>query len=109
MLAESATSTNSSNFIRRVFILPPCFPRHYWCMNKVLYISAITALLTIACKSFNPPNHSPALALRYHDAASGLTFLLPATWQGYAVLLKHWEGQTYLPANDTTLTAAHGP
>jgi hypothetical protein len=78
-------------------------------MNKLLYISAITALLTTACESFNPPSHPPGSALRYHNAKSGFTFFMPASWRGYSVLHEQWEAQTYLPANDTTLIVAHGP
>jgi len=77
--------------------------------NKLLYIITTTALLATACQSFNPPSDSTGSALRYHNTQSGFTFFLPASWRGYSVLNKQWEGQTYLPANDTTLTVAHGP
>jgi hypothetical protein len=78
-------------------------------MNKLLCASALMALFAIACGCLNPPSHPAGLGVRYHDTQSGFTFYLPATWRGYSVLNKQWEGQTYLPANDTTVTVAHGP
>jgi hypothetical protein len=65
------------------------------------------ALLATGC--VNAPNPQPALPLRYHNQEYGLTFFLPASWQGYSVLARQWEGTSYLPGKDTTAVTAHGP
>ncbi len=69
----------------------------------------MTALLPTACRSPGHPSQPTGLAVRYHDTKSGFTFYLPDSWRGYSVLHKQWEGQTYLPANDATITVTHGP
>ena len=50
-----------------------------------------------------------ALPIRYHNPQYHLTFLLPASWQGYSVLVQQWDGETYSPATDKTLVVGHGP
>jgi hypothetical protein len=45
----------------------------------------------------------------YHNAEFDFTFSLPARWQGYAVLMQPWVGQTYSPAMDAVTTGEHGP
>src|SRR5690348_9087663 len=76
-------------------------------MKKLLCSSIILALLATDC--VNAPNHPSALPLCYHNKEYGLTFFLPANWQGYSVLVQQWEGISYLPARDTTALIAHGP
>ncbi len=67
------------------------------------------ALLATACGSFTHPHHPVGLPLRYHDTKCGFTFYLPDSWRGYSVLHGQWEGQTYVSANDTTITVTRGP
>ncbi len=78
-------------------------------MNRLLYLPAITGLLATACGSFSPPSHPAGLALRYHEPKSGFIFYLPESWCGFSVLHKEWLGQTYVAANDTTITVTRGP
>lgn len=78
-------------------------------MNRFLNLAASMALVATACGSLNHPSHPVDLPLRYHDSKSGFTFYLPDSWRGYSVLHKQWEGQTYVSANDTTITMARGP
>jgi len=78
-------------------------------MKKLLHISAIAALLATGCGSLNAPNHPSDLTLCYHNAQYGLSFFLPANWQGYSVLIQQWEGVTYSAAEDKTVVVGHGP
>src|SRR5438552_12870324 len=59
-------------------------------MKKLLYASTFAALLATGCGSMNVPNHPSGLPLRYHSAQYDLTFFLPASWQGYSVLVEQW-------------------
>src|SRR5439155_5520944 len=78
-------------------------------MQKLIYSSTITALLATGCGSLNAPNYPSDLPLRYHKAQCGLTFFLPASWQGYSVLIQQWDGETYSPAVDKLVAVGHGP
>ena|ERR1051326_4893335 len=49
------------------------------------------------------------LPIRYHNSEYDLTFLLPRSWQGYSVLIQHWDGEIYSPATDKTNFARRGP
>jgi len=75
-------------------------------MKRFLSASIITALLASGCGSLNAPNHPSDLSLLYHNAQCDFTFFLPASWQGYSVLIQQWEGQTSLAATDKV---EHGP
>jgi hypothetical protein len=50
-----------------------------------------------------------ALPIRYHNPQYHLTFLLPAIWQKYSVLVEQWDGETYSPTTDKTIVVGHGP
>jgi hypothetical protein len=76
-------------------------------MKKRLYISIVKALLASGC--LNAPKHPSTLPLCCHNEEYGLAFFLPASWQGYSVLVQQWEGISYLPARDATVVTAHGP
>jgi hypothetical protein len=78
-------------------------------MKKLLYTSIVTALLATGCGSLNAPNHPSGLPLLYHNAHYDFTFYLPASWQGYSVLVEQWQGTSYLPGKDTTAVTAQGP
>lgn len=65
------------------------------------------ALLTPGCT--NPGHRASALPVTYRNNAYGLTFRLPPNWNNYTVTTNHWQGITYIPAADTTVTTAHGP
>ena len=51
----------------------------------------------------------PGLPVRYDNTQYGLTFFLPAGWQGYSILTQQWKA--YLHAADfrTVLGQEHGP
>lgn len=49
------------------------------------------------------------MPIRYHNPEYHLTFLLPASWQGYSASVQQWDGQTYSPATDKTIVVGHGP
>src|SRR5437867_5569190 len=78
-------------------------------MKKFLYASAITSLLAAGCGSSNVPTHQSDAPVLYHNSQYGFTFSLPASWQGYSVLLQQWDGQTYLAAADKLVVSEHGP
>ena len=78
-------------------------------MRRLFFLSTTTAFLATACGTSNPPGHPAGLPLRYHDAKTGFTFYLPETWRGYSVLHEEWQGTTYVPAKDETVTVARGP
>ena len=67
----------------------------------------VMALLASGCA--NAPTHPSALPLCYHNKEYALVFFLPASWQGYSVLLQQWEGISYSPAKDATAVTAQGP
>ena len=54
-------------------------------------------------------NQLSDLPIRYHNAQDDFTFYLPASWKGYSVAAKQWEGETYLPKKNKDVVLAHGP
>ncbi len=48
------------------------------------------------------------LPIRSHNPQCGLTFYLPASWQGYLVLTQQCEGETYLPKDDKDVVLERG-
>ena len=74
-------------------------------MKSLFYTSIIMALLATACGSLHVPNSPADLPLRYHNAQHGLTLFLPASWQGYSVLIQQWDGEDYSPATDKVIIA----
>jgi hypothetical protein len=61
-------------------------------MKKRLCSSIAIALLASGCVS--APKHPPALPLCYDSKECGLAVFLPATWQGYSVLIQQWDSET---------------
>ena len=61
-------------------------------MRKLLQLSIIATLLATGCRSLDAPEHPCRLPLHYHEAQYGLTFNLPASWQGYSVIIQKWDG-----------------
>jgi hypothetical protein len=49
------------------------------------------------------------LPIHYQNPEYDLTFLLPASWQGYSVLVQQWDGETYSTATDKTIVVGRGP
>jgi hypothetical protein len=45
--------------------------------------------------------------VRYHNPQYDLTFSLPASWRGYSVLTRHWNGGNDSPALDKILVTEH--
>ena len=78
-------------------------------MRKLREISVVLVLLTASCRSGDSANRLSGLPLRYHNGQYGLTFLLPASWQGYSVLIQQWDGETYSSAADKLIVVGHGP
>jgi hypothetical protein len=78
-------------------------------MQKLLFMPIITALLATGCSSLFAPKQPPDLSLRYHNARYGLTFFLPADWQGYSVLAQQWHGQAYSIEADKLVIVGNGP
>jgi len=74
---------------------------------RLVYVSTMAALLACGCGGLN--DHPPGAQLRYRNPQYDFTFFLPASWQGYSVLIQEWEGVSYLPAKDTTAVIARGP
>ena len=78
-------------------------------MKQLLYALTITVLLATGCGSLKAPNHPSGLPLRYHNAQYDFTFFLPASWQGYSVLIQEWEAQTYSTDTHEVVGSEHGP
>ena len=78
-------------------------------MKRFLYASTIAALLTAGCGGLKVPNRPSGAPVLYHNAQYGFTFFLPASWQGYSVLVQRWEGTTYLATMDKVVVTEHGP
>ena len=78
-------------------------------MKRCLYILAITASLAIGCRTLDVPHHLSGLPVPYHNAQYNFTFCLPASWQGYSVLIQHWEGKSYSRAKDASVVTERGP
>ena len=53
--------------------------------------------------------HPVDLPLRYHNAQYGLTFFLPANWNGYSVLTQEWNAQLESVDYQTVIGTEHGP
>ena len=45
----------------------------------------------------------------YHNAQYDFTFSLPASWQGYSVIVENWDRQMYLPATGEAVGTEHFP
>jgi hypothetical protein len=52
----------------------------------------------------NAPNHPSGLPLRYYNSQYDFTFFLPASWQGYSVLVQQWG-----PNQTDVMVAEEGP
>jgi len=69
----------------------------------------ITALVVAGCSGLKVPNNSADAPVVYHNEEYDLTFSLPASWQGYSVLVQQWDGETYFPGKVAEVVAARGP
>jgi hypothetical protein len=69
----------------------------------------IVALLATGCSSLDAPNQPPSLPLCYHNSQYGLTFFLPATWQGYSVSVQQLEDEKYSSAEGQSILVGHTP
>jgi hypothetical protein len=78
-------------------------------MKTLLFASSISALLLVGCGSLNAPKHPSDLPLRYHNARYGLTFFLPASWQGYSVLIQQWDAPLSSADYQTEVGRERGP
>jgi hypothetical protein len=66
------------------------------------------ALLGAGCGNIGAQFQPSTLPLCYRNDKYDLTFFLPASWQGYSVLLQQWDGVAYSPAADKTIVTGHG-
>jgi hypothetical protein len=78
-------------------------------MKKFFFIWATAALIVIGCQSRHEASHRSEFPVRYHNQLYGLTFRLPASWQGFTVLTQQWEGISYIPTKDITEVTEQGP
>ena len=78
-------------------------------MKTFLHASIITGLLAAGCGSLNVPKHPSDLPLRYHNAQYDFTFFLPASWQGYSVLIHQWDAALYSADNQRVVGTERGP
>jgi hypothetical protein len=66
--------------------------------------SSVAAALTEALG-----DKDPTVPVRYYNAQYDFTFFLPASWRGYSVLHKEWQGTIYVREKDETVVVATGP
>ncbi len=75
---------------------------------KLILCLALVLIGDLFGCSTNAPNQPVELPLRYHNAQYDFTFFLPASWQGYSVLIQQWQGGYYSPALDKEVITEHG-
>jgi hypothetical protein len=66
------------------------------------------ALLAAGCDSSKTASQPSGLPVRYDNAQYGLTFFLPAEWQGYSVLTKRWDASLHLADYRTVVGQEQG-
>jgi hypothetical protein len=67
------------------------------------------ALLAAGCDNSKTPSQPSDLPVRYESAQCGLTFFLPATWQGYTVLTEQWDAPLRSVDYKSEIGREHGP
>lgn len=78
--------------------------------KKVLFfLLFVTALLPTGCRNTGVSTRPSNLPVRYDNAQYGLTFFLPADWQGYSVSIRQVEDQTYSPSEGRQMTVEYTP
>jgi hypothetical protein len=87
-VADDGVKVNACTPGHRRYIAEACSTS----MQKLLFASTIAALLTCGCGHVNVPPGSSGAHVVYHNEQFDLTFSLPASWQGYSVLVQQWEG-----------------
>jgi hypothetical protein len=65
-------------------------------------------LLAVGCGSSKAASQVSGLPVRYDNAQYGLTFFLPAEWQGYSVLTQRWDATLRLADYRTVVGKEHG-
>ena len=73
--------------------------------SKIIFCLA----LVLGGGLFGCKTAQPNAQIIYHNAKYDFTFSLPASWQGYSVLIQQWEGETYSSTLDKTVVTGHGP
>lgn len=74
-------------------------------LGNLLSVAATVALLAAGCATEPTASHA-GLPIAYHNPQYDLTFLLPATWQGYSVQVEKWD---VLPPDGTGVATRSGP
>ena len=77
--------------------------------NSCVLMLTVMALLDVGCGRSNVSDRPSAAPVLYHNAQYDLTFSLPASWQGYSMVVREWVGQTYFSATDQVAVTDHGP
>jgi hypothetical protein len=67
------------------------------------------AMLSAGCGSAELASQRSGLPVRYRNAPYGLTFFLPASWQGYSVSVAQLEDKKYSPAEDRQTLVGYTP
>src|SRR5947209_15579399 len=75
-------------------------------MQRLLYTSAIAALLNCECDRAIVTLHPPDAVVLYHNTQYDFTFSLPTNWQGYSVLFQIWEGHA-IPEHGPMIVLRH--
>jgi hypothetical protein len=76
--------------------------------NKIILCLALVlsgGLFGCSTTTKNRPSDLPVI---YHNAKYDFTFFLPASWQGYSVLIQQWDGENYLSTEDKDVIVGHG-
>ena len=69
---------------------------------------AMAAQLWLGCAPTSLATPSHGMPVVFHDLPSGLAFRLPASWRGYTVLTRDWEGWTYVAESDRSFVSERG-
>jgi len=78
-------------------------------LSRIFQIPVIVALLGSGCGALHISSQPSGLPLRYHQTQYGLTFFLPASWQGYSVLIQQWNAPLYSADNQRVAGTERGP
>lgn len=88
---------------------PPLRGKRHGHLVSASRFTLFAALLVTACAGTNIPHQPSDLPLRYHNSQYGLTFFLPAAWQGYSVSVQQLDDESYSPAEDKPIIVGHTP
>src|SRR5512133_1678455 len=85
------------------------FGRRLWSSPMATFIVCSAALVASGCHSLETASHPSGLPIGYRNAQCGLTFFLPASWQGYSVLIQEWDAPLHSADYQTEVGRERGP